>query len=152
MHRKLVVWVAVLAITLLGAAPALAQEDGYKETFDDPTLPGWEHSREAVVVDGVLKLTPGSFALRFGDWADITLTARLRYSGDGEVLVGYYFRDGSRYGVLLRESLVIVEREQRESHAVLGTAEGAPVQQNTWLALKVVVFPHPDGPRRTRKS
>ena len=139
MYKKLVVWIAVFAIALLGAAPALAQEDGYKETFDDPSLPEWEHSREVVVTGGALKLTPGSYALRFGDWADITLTARLRFSGEGEVLVGYYMRDEGRYGVLLREGLVIVEKEQRESRTVLGTAEGAPVQQNTWLVLKVVV-------------
>jgi hypothetical protein len=139
MHKKLIVWIAVFAIVLLGAAPALAQEDGYKETFDDPSLPEWEHSREVVVTGGVLKLTPGSFALRFGDWTDITLTAKLRFSGEGEVLVGYYMREEGRYGVLLREGLVIVEKEQREFHTVLGTAEGAPVQQSTWLTLKLVV-------------
>jgi hypothetical protein len=139
MCKKLVVWAVVLTIALLGTAPVLAQEDGYEETFDDPSLPEWEHSREAVVAGGVLKLTPGSFALRFGDWADITLTARLRYSGDGEVLVGYYFRDDGRYGVLLRDGLVVVEKEQQESHTVLGSTESAPVEQNTWLTLKVVV-------------
>jgi hypothetical protein len=121
------------------ATPMPPTSTPVKETFDDPTLPEWEHSRETVVTDGVLKLTPGSFALRFGDLADITLTARLRFSGEGEVLVGYYMRDEGRYGVLLREGLVILEKEQRESHTVLGTAEGAPVQQNTWLTLKVVV-------------
>jgi hypothetical protein len=139
MYKKLVVWIVAFAIALLGVAPALAQEDGYKETFDDPSLPEWEHSREVVVTGGVLKLTPGSYALRFGDWTDITLTAKLRFSGEGEVLVGYYMRDEGRYGVLLRESLVTVEREQRGSRTVLGTAEGAPVQQSTWLTLKVVV-------------
>ena len=139
MHRKLMVLIAVLAVVLLGVAPVLAQEDGYKETFDDPTLPEWEHSREAVVTDGVLKLTPGSFALRFGDWTDITLIAKLRFSGDGEVLVGYYVRDEGRYGVVLGDGLVAVEKEQPESHIVLGSAEDAPVQQNTWLTLKLVV-------------
>jgi hypothetical protein len=139
MCKKQIVWSVMLAIALLGAAPALAQEDGYKETFDDPSLPEWEHSREAVVTGGVLKLTPGSYALRFGDWTDITLTVKVRYAGKGEVLVGYYVRDEGRYGVLLRDGFVILEREQRESHTVLGTAEDAPVEQNTWLTLKVVV-------------
>jgi hypothetical protein len=139
MCRKLIVWMMVLSVVLLSAVPALAQEDGYQETFDDPSLPEWEHSREAVVTGGMLKLTPGSFALRFGDWADITLTARLQYSGDGEMLVGYYVRDEGRYGVLLRDGLVVVEKEQQGAHSVLGTAEGAPVQQNTWLTLKLVI-------------
>jgi hypothetical protein len=139
MCRKLVVWMAVLAIALLGTAPALAQEDGYKETFDDPSLPEWEHSREAVVTGGVLKLTPGSYALRLGDWADITLTVKVKYAGEGEVLVGYYLRDEGRYGVVLRDKLITLDKEQQGSHTVLAAAEGAPVQQNTWLTLKVVV-------------
>jgi uncharacterized membrane protein YhiD involved in acid resistance len=139
MCKRLIVWIAVLAVALLGAAPALAQTDGYEETFDDPTLPGWEHSPEVVVVDGALKLTPGSFALRFGDWTDVTLTVKVKYAGDGEVLVGYYLRDEGRYGVLLRDSLVILEKEQQESHTILGTVEDAPVRQNVWLTLKVVV-------------
>lgn len=139
MRKKLAVWPVVLGIALLALTPALAQEEGYKETFDDPMLPEWEHSREVVVSDGVLKVIPGSFALRFGDFADITLTARLRFSGEGEVLVGYYLRDGSRYGVLLGEGLVILEKEQQRSSTVLGSAESAPVQQSTWLTLKVVV-------------
>ncbi|MBN1976360.1 MAG: DUF4956 domain-containing protein [Anaerolineae bacterium] len=139
MCEKLVVWIVVFAVALLGAAPALAQEDGYRETFDDPSLPEWEHSREVVVTGGVLKLTPGSYALRLGDWTDITLTARLRFSGEGEVLVGYYLRDEGRYGVLLREGLVVLDKERQGVHTVLATVEGAPVQQSTWLTLKVVV-------------
>jgi uncharacterized membrane protein YhiD involved in acid resistance len=139
MHKKLAVWIAVMSAVLLGVTPALAQKEGYKETFDDPTLPGWEHSREVVVSDGVLKVTPGSFALRFSDWADITLTARLRFTGEGEVLVGYYFRDGSRYGVRLGEGFILLEREQRQSRTVLASAQDAPVQENTWLTLKVIV-------------
>jgi uncharacterized membrane protein YhiD involved in acid resistance len=139
MRKQLAVWIAALVVVLLAVVPGLAQEDGYKETFDDPALPEWEHSREIVVSDGVLKVTPGSFALRFGDWTDITLTVKLRFTGEGEVLVGYYARDEGRYGVQLGEGLVLLDKDQPGSHTVLANAEGAPVRENTWLTLKVVV-------------
>jgi hypothetical protein len=42
----------VLPIAALMVSPALAQEDGFTETFANPSLPGWEgqHREE----DGVI--------------------------------------------------------------------------------------------------
>ena len=142
MGKKLLVWAIVLiaALTLLFPAPGVAQEeDGFKETFDDPTLPEWEHAREVVVTEGVLRMNPGSFALRFGDWSDITLTVRVRYTGLGEVFVNYYFRDEGKYGLMLRDGAIALEKEQRGSPTPLGSAEVAAIQQDTWITLKIVV-------------
>ena len=124
MNKRTVPLIILLTALLLSISltPVRAQEDGFRETFDDPSLPGWEHSREAIVVDGVLRMSPGSYALRFGDWADITLTVRVKYSGEGEVLVNYYFRDGNRYGVLMGEHVVLLEKEQ-DLDSIRGTEE-----------------------------
>jgi len=142
MHRKLVVVMTALVLALwsVGVISAGAQEgNGYRDTFDDPTLPGWEHAREAIVADGVLRISPGSFALRFGDWSDITLTVKVRYSGEGEVLVNYYFRDEGKYGVLLANGIIALDKEQNRATTQLGRASVPGVQPNTWLDLKVVV-------------
>jgi hypothetical protein len=144
MHKKPVFRMSALIIALLtvffSLAPTMAQgEDGYRETFDDPTLPEWEHSREAIVVDGLLRMNPGSFALRFGDWSDITLTIKVRYSGEGEVFVNYYFRDEGKYGVLLADGIVVLDKEQNRAPTQLGRASVLGVQQNSWIDLKVVV-------------
>ncbi len=130
--------IILLAFPFLGPAQA-QEEDGFKETFDDPTLPEWEHAREVVVTDSVLRMNPGSFALRLGDWSDITLTVRVRYTGSGEVFVNYYFRDEGRYGLMLRDDAITLEKEQHGSPTPLGNAEVAAVQQNTWITLKIVV-------------
>ncbi len=140
MHKKAVTLIITLLAVFALSSPARAQEgDGYRETFDDPTLPQWEHSREAIVTDGVLKMSPGNFALRGGDWSDVTLTIKVRYSGTGGALVGYYFRDEGRYGVLLEQGIVVLEKEVQQSPTQLGNAQVSSVQQDTWIDLKVVV-------------
>lgn len=144
MNKKPIVlitaWLVLLTAGILSFNPLMAQEEGgFKETFDDPTLPQWERAREVVVADGVLRMNPGSFALRFGDWSDITLTIRVRYSGEGVVAVSYYFRDEGKYGVLLEGGRVVLEREQNQSPTLLGSAEVPAIQQNTWIDLKVEV-------------
>jgi hypothetical protein len=59
-------WLVALLIVALLVAPVKAQEPGFTETFDDPTLPGWEHLPGVSVVDGVLRLEPGNFAFHGG--------------------------------------------------------------------------------------
>ncbi len=141
MGKKLLVWAILLivALTILFPPPGAAQEDGFKDTFDDPTLPEWERTREVIVTDGVLRMNPGSFALRFGDWSDITLTVRVKYTGSGEVFVNYYFRDEGKYGLMLRDGAIALEKEQRGSPTPLGSAEVAAIQQDTWITLKIVI-------------
>ena len=52
--------VAVLVHFIFPATTSLqAQEPGFTETFDDPALLGWEHSPNATIVDGVLRIEPG---------------------------------------------------------------------------------------------
>jgi hypothetical protein len=143
MYRKPVLFCTILIAILLAGGllftPANAQQEGFKETFDDPSLPGWERSPETLVIDGVLRISPGNFALRFGDWSDITLNLRVRYSNPGETFVNYYFRDEGKYAVVLTEGVVILEKEENRTPTGLGTAETALVQPNTWMNLRVVV-------------
>lgn len=141
MYKKPMTLIIITLLTVFALfTPAWAQErDGYKETFDDPALPHWEHSPETIVTNGVLKMAPGNFALRFGDWSDITLTIKVRYSGAGGAIVAYHFRDEGRYAVLLEEGIVVLEKEEHRSPTQLGHAPVPDVQPNTWIALKVVV-------------
>lgn len=52
---RAVLLVAMLLVVAVLACPTLGQETVITETFDDPTLPGWEHSPNTTVVDGVLR-------------------------------------------------------------------------------------------------
>ena len=123
---------------LSGAHPALAQEAGFQESFEDANLPGWEHSPQVEVLDGVLQVHPGGFALRPGAWTDITLTIKVRLSGPGQAVVGYYFRDTGRYLLLLGDGSLSLDREYNQQRSPLGNA---PFDTSTdeWLNLKIVV-------------
>jgi len=143
MHKKRLIGLATLLLlsALVLAAPAAAQEGGgYQETFDDATMPEWEHSPEAIVADGVLRMSPGNFALHFGDWSDITLTIKLRFSGEGEVWVNYYVRDAGKYGVQITPGTVTLQKEQQNQPPTqLGSAAVSAAQADTWINLKIVV-------------
>jgi hypothetical protein len=119
--------------------PARAQEEGFTESFDDSELPGWEHSPEVVVVDGVMRISPGNYALKFGDWADLTLDVRLRYNNPGEILIHYYFRDEGTYRLHLMEGAGFLERDVGGTVTELGHGFLDQIGPGTWLDLQISV-------------
>lgn len=140
MQKKYLALTTILMVTAFMIVPAVfAQGEGFIETFDDPTLPGWEKSREAIVTEGVLHMTPGSFALHIGDWNEFTMTIKVKYSGDGETFINYYFRESGSYRLALSTGRVRLEKEQNQSSTSLGEVEVPAIQPDTWLNIKVVV-------------
>lgn len=139
MHRN--AWKGTLlaglaALWLALGGPALAQEGGFTESFDDATLPGWERSGEAVVVDGALRLAPGSFALRTGDWSVSSLSVRMKVEGEGEVMLHYLFREPERYTLVLTPGEVHLEKGAPEGGGPLGSAAWS-MPSGTWFDLQV---------------
>ncbi|NDJ76495.1 MAG: hypothetical protein GYB65_09565 [Chloroflexi bacterium] len=114
MIRK-VVWLIILAlgISVWSTGLSTAQEGGWLENFDDPGLPGWEHSPGVSVVDGTLRIEPGNFAARGGRWADFTLTMRIRrIDSEGNLLVQYRATDAaSNYLRIHRSSFALGRNE-----------------------------------------
>lgn len=143
MHKKPRILPALLiaALLLLLASPTLvsAQGDGFQETFDNPNLEEWEYSPEVTVTDGVLTLPSGSFALRPGDWSEITLSVKMKYAGEGEVLINYYFRDRNTYGLILTTGLATLQKEKDGTPSQLGSAAAPVVQPDTWINIKITV-------------
>lgn len=143
MHKTPVISIAALTIALLAIlliiTPAKAQEGGFTETFDDPTLPGWEHSPEAIVVEGALRLNPGNFALRVGDWSDFTMDIRFQYVGPGDLMIHYHFRDESRYTLHFVENALVFEKINQGVSEELGSASLEAFQPENWLNLNVVL-------------
>ena len=141
MARKISVLVVILAVTIFVTLPiqtARAQENGFTETFDDPTLPGWErHPDAASIVDGVLQINPGGFALHFGDWSEVTFTVKVNFAVDTEAVIGYYFRDVGRYLLVLSNGRLTLIKEQDQSHSELGNADVTSLQAGEWHTVKV---------------
>ena len=128
----------VLVLLFILPTIVLAQGNGFTESFDDATLMEWE-APGATVEEGVLKIADGGFALHFGDWFEITLTLKFRFSGEGEGVVNYYFRDEGRYGVVFSENMLFLEKETPQGMETLGDAKAATLQPDTWNDLKIIV-------------
>ena len=75
MNEKMhIFWLVVaLVVSNLWAAVTLqAEEPALTETFDNPTLPDWEHSANAQVLDGVLHIKPDGLVLRAGELEELS--------------------------------------------------------------------------------
>jgi len=135
---KAVIVIAV-GVLLLSPAAVGAQADRFQETFADPALPGWEHPPEAAVVDGLLQVRPGGFAVHFGDWADITLSIKARFSGEGEAAISYYFQDAGSYTLLITSGALSVQRKDNQAETSLGSAKVPALLPDTWVGIKIIV-------------
>jgi len=121
--------------------PSLAQEDTVTETdtFDDPELEGWGHTPEVVVTDGVLQIYSGQFAERFGDWGDFELTLQAKFSGEGEIVIGYHFREEGRYVLHVRTNEVVLVREVTEPFTDLERADITGITIEEWVDVGITL-------------
>jgi photosystem II stability/assembly factor-like uncharacterized protein len=126
----------ILVVSL--AAPALGQEPSFRETFDDPALPRWEHSPNATVVDGALHLGPDGFAFHPARWSDMTLVVRARCLGEGELLIRYRWSEDANYLLRLRPERVTLERQLLGPPEVMGEAQ-ASIPPGDWVELGLTV-------------
>jgi hypothetical protein len=60
--RRLAVVALLVALCTIPTVFSYAQGPGLMETFDDATLPGWDHSDDVAVVDGALRVPAPGFA------------------------------------------------------------------------------------------
>jgi photosystem II stability/assembly factor-like uncharacterized protein len=135
MEKTRFIRAAIALLCLLAAAtqapPLYAQEGGFTETFDDPDLPGWEFPREAAVTDGVLRLEPGGFAFRHGEWAEPSLALRARRVGEGAIILHYHATDSGDYAVTLGPDFAELHR----AGAPLAF-EPADIPPDEWLQIE----------------
>jgi len=114
--------VMCLALLLVSLPFVYAQEPGLTATFDDPALPGWEHSPGVAVVEGVLRVEPSNFCFHGGEWGDFTLTLRARFlppevgrdqggAGEGALVISYRVSDAGAYHVLVEGNHLALQRE-----------------------------------------
>jgi photosystem II stability/assembly factor-like uncharacterized protein len=131
-------------ITLLFAASIIlgmvggsahAQEGGLVETFDDPTLPRWEHSPNAQVIDGALRIDPPGFAFHPGRWADLTLEVSARFLADTTLGIGYSSTDQGEYTLRIEPGRLTLQRNGSQ----LAEVELERVPPGEWMRVAINV-------------
>lgn len=123
---------------LLAPEPALAQGGSFAETFDGPTLSGWERSDGVVVSDGIMRISPGSVAFRLGRWNCPTIRLRLRYTAPGEVLIRYHATDHGAYNLYLSQESLRLDKLSESGPTALAWAESVPITSGEWTDVLIV--------------
>jgi photosystem II stability/assembly factor-like uncharacterized protein len=126
-----------LGLLILMVISVQAQENVFTETFDDPNLPGWEHTPNVAVVDGVLRIEEGGFAFWGGDWSNVELSLHVRREGEGELILFFQNARGQSYIVVLGGNFVLLQRETGGELVELATARDVEVPRIEWFHLRV---------------
>ncbi len=112
------------------------QAQGFSDEFDNPTLPGWEMTPGVSAGEGVLRIEPGNFIHRGGDWTDYSLAVRFRIAGEGAFVISFRSSGESSYHLLLDMQHFVFQREA--SGRVNELAAGDVVlKPDTWYELTI---------------
>jgi hypothetical protein len=141
MKRKAIATLTILFVILLTVGPAIAQEESFTDSFDDPQLPGWEHSPEAIVAEGTLQIGPGNFAARGGAWQNFELTFKLRFSEiRGETHINYRAGESGTYLLaLLEEETILLKNQGEGQEALLARASEWQPTEEAWMEFKITL-------------
>jgi len=145
MTRKIipltVLFLSSALILALFVIPALAQGEGFNEPFDDSQLPGWEHSPEAIVSNGVLRIAPGNFAARMGSWGDLDLSLKLRFENAGESEIQYHTSDSGAYVLVFGPGRLILLKSggPGTEPTELAGADIGEIASGNWNTLRITL-------------
>jgi hypothetical protein len=144
MSRKASIYFYGITLIMLGVlfwtVPVRAQAEGFAEDFESPELEGWELAPDAVAVQGALRLSPGNFAFKMGEWDEFMLEVQVRLSGSGAILIHYHNREESRYILHIHPEEIILERSMGESGEPIGSAGTEALQAGDWIDVAIRVF------------
>lgn len=128
-----------LLILLSSPFPAAAQDGPFEEHFDDPDLPGWEHTSNVSIGEGILKIGSGGFARRHGSWTDFRLVMRARIHGTGEMALMYDMSEDGTTILIFNGARFQLQRERGEQLTALGEAAFLPSPVGGWFNLTLVL-------------
>lgn len=127
-------WLLVLLVFPL--AFARAQEPGFSETFDDPSLAGWDHTPGVTVEDGVLRIEPNNFVSPDGMWSDYTLNVRFRIGGAGAFVISFLSGESGSYHLLFDSQHMVLQRESQGRVGELAAVD-VMMQSDVWHELSL---------------
>ena len=114
-----------------------AQDEGFTETFDDPSLNGWERSEQAVVKDGSLVISQGHFAAKFGEYGSGTYEFKAKFAGPGVMFFRFAMREEGNYAVVFVEDRIALEKVT-EKPQELAAMDGVEYSSD-WMNVKVLL-------------
>ncbi len=130
--RTLPLFFLATALLVPAQSPQPQQPD-LSETFDDPALPGWERTPNAIVADGVLRIQGEGYAIRPEAQVSGGIILRLRYEGDGFLEVRYRMSEAGMYILRLTSEELLLVRDSGDRQVTLASAPSALTVGDWWL-------------------
>ncbi len=130
-----------VTLVLLPFSVVHAQENqDFTDSFDDTTLPQWEHAPEVVVTDGYLRIGPGNFAARMGIWQDFTLSFKCRFTGEGETHINFRTSDPGGYLLILTaDHLIFIKNSPGAESQEIANAASNNLSSTDWIDLQIIM-------------
>ncbi len=100
----------LIGALLVVASPALADDGGFTETFDEADLASWERQGDTIVESGILTISPPGMVTRRGTWSDIALTVKFRLGTSGFAVIDYHVGEGQHYSLTVLPGEMFLER------------------------------------------
>jgi len=130
---RLVLLLSTLAVIGLLSGAAHAQEGGEVEPFDNPALPGWERTSNAVVAGGVLRIQGEGYAIRPEAQVSGGIVLRLRLEGDGFLEVRYHISEGGMDILRVGAEEAALVRDVGGQQVTLASAPSSLAVGEWWL-------------------
>jgi photosystem II stability/assembly factor-like uncharacterized protein len=128
-----------LLLLLSTTLPARSQDGTFEDSFDNPDLPGWQHSPKAYVENGILRVEPGGFASPEGQWEPFEMVMRARYTGFGELAILYNMNEAGVSILLFNGSRFQLQRETGGQVMNIGEPALFEVAEGEWFNLRLWV-------------
>ncbi len=132
----LVIILSLLFVIVNVPITAEAQTGEIREEFDDPALPGWEHSEGVTVEEGILQINPGNFVIRFGESDPDSYAFEFRTSGPAVIFFRYAIADGQEYVLIIHPDGVELEKSAAAPPEFLGGSPWESVRDE-WVQVTI---------------
>lgn len=131
--------VIFILIVFVFVSIAKGQSGGeYRETFDSPSLEGWEIGSTVTIENGVIRIPTSDYAFKFSTFpsTDFTITARIE--PDTELLIGYNVGNAGSYQLIIGPGYTALIRDEAGVPHEL-YEQPVEVWPNEWFVVDVRV-------------
>jgi photosystem II stability/assembly factor-like uncharacterized protein len=125
----------------LSSTPVFGQEGRFEDDFENPELPGWQHTPNAYVSDGFLRIEPGGFASPEGAWGSAKITMRMRYTGQGEIAFIHNMSEAGASILLYDGSRFQLQREEAGKVRNVADPVEYRITKASWTDLSLWIGP-----------
>ena len=136
----LALMVSLLLVLTSPVQQVAAQEEELRESFDNESLPGWEHSQGVSISAGTLQIPPENFAVRFEGAPGNSYAFDFKWSGPGAIIFRYAISPSGEYALIIHDGAVALEKGGEGPPQLLAESpwEGNPDQ---WQTVKIELRP-----------